>query len=152
MTAEKHSLTRPAGGPGWNIWRGTVGAAYLAAAGFNLLFTLPQGDLSSFADNAWHPVLAEFVHQIVSPHHTLIMSLVVVFEAGICILLLGRGRMVDVGTGAAVVWVILLIPFLQPFPMAATNIGLALVQGMLLLRRYDRAIWEIALKPSQPQE
>jgi hypothetical protein len=36
---------------------------------------------------------------------------------------------------------VLLIPFLQPFPMAATNVVLALISGVFPLRRYDTAIW-----------
>ena len=84
------------------------------------------------------------------------MSLVVLFETVIGVLILSRGRMVDIGVGASVVWVVLLIPLLQPLPKAATNVGLALVQGILLLHRYDMAIWEIipktVLRPFQLHE
>jgi uncharacterized protein YhhL (DUF1145 family) len=47
------------------------------------------------------------------------------------------------GVTASVLWVLFLIPFLQPFPMAATNVVLAILQGILLLRRYDTAIWRL---------
>ena len=135
--------TRKIGGRGWNIWRGIVGVAYLVAAGFNLFFTLSKGDLGSFADNAWLPVLGDFVTELVLPNSELFMALVVAFEVAVGSLILSRGRFVDVGVGASVVWVLFLIPFLQPFPMAATNVVLAIVQGILLLRRYDTAIWEL---------
>ena len=137
--------TRKIGGTGWNLWRAFIGVAYLVAAGFNLFFTLPEGDLSWFADAAWFPFLADFVREIVAPNHVLFMGLVVVFEIAVGLAILSRGRYVDVGVTASVLWVLFLIPFLQPFPMAATNVVLAVVQGILLLRQYDAAIWELAV-------
>ena len=50
---------RQPGSLGWNVWRALIGVGYLAAAGFNLFFTLPEGDLGWFADNAWSPLLAD---------------------------------------------------------------------------------------------
>ncbi|MCP4205404.1 MAG: hypothetical protein GY769_26130 [bacterium] len=81
--------------------------------------------------------------KVIQPHHELFVLLVVVFELAVGGLILGRGRSVDLGVGCSVLWVLFLIPLLQPFPMAATNVVLALVQGILLLRRYDTAIWEL---------
>ena len=144
MTGQTQS--RSSAGPGWNAWRSIIALAYLAAAGFNLFFTLPKGDLSWFADAAWTPILAGFVREVVLPNDTLFMVLVVLFEAAVAVLILGRGRFVDLGVIASVLWVLFLIPFLQPFPMAATNVVLALLQGILLLRRYDTAIWELFLR------
>lgn len=142
MTAQQQA--RRPGGIGWNIWRAIVGATYLAAAAFNLFFTLPTGDLRWLADNAWFPALADFVTKAVQPNHEPFMLLVVVFEAAVGVLILGRGRLVDLGIGASVLWVLFLVPFLQPFPMATTNVVLAIVQGSLLLRRYDSSIWELS--------
>lgn len=134
---------RKIGRSGWNVWRAFVGLAYLVAAVFNLLSTLPARDLSWFADNAWSPVLGDFVRQVVDPNHGLFMLLVVIFEVAVGVSILSRDRFVDLGVGSSVLWVLLLIPFLQPFPMAATNVVLALLQGILLLRRYDASIWEL---------
>jgi hypothetical protein len=141
MTAA--AQTRKIGGAGWNIWRGVVGVAYLVAAGFNLFSTLPEGDLGWFADSAWFPFLGDFVRQVVVPNQALFMGLVVVFEVAVGLLILSRGKFVDMGVTASVLWVLFLIPFLQPFPMAATNVVLAILQGILLLRRYDTAIWRL---------
>lgn len=116
---------------------------YLVAAGSNLLFTLPRGDLVWFADSAWFPFLAKFARGVVIPNQELFMVLVVVFEVAVGLLILSHGRLVDVGVASSVLWVLFLIPFLQPFPMAATNVVLAAVQGILLLRRYDIAIWKL---------
>jgi hypothetical protein len=139
---------RKIGGAGWNIWRGVVGVAYLVAAAFNLFFTLPEGDLGWFADSAWFPFLENFVREAVVPNHVLFMVLVVVFEIAVALLILSRGRYVDMGVAVSVLWVLFLIPFLQPFPMAATNVVLAIVQGILLLRRYDTAIWQLVRNPT----
>jgi hypothetical protein len=135
--------TRKIGGTGWNLWRGLVGTAYLVAAGFNLFFTLPEGDLGWSADSAWFPFLASFVRGVVVPNHELFMVLVVIFEIAVGLLILSRNRYVDLGVAGSVLWVLFLIPFLQPFPMAATNVVLAILQGVLLLRRYDTPIWEL---------
>lgn len=139
---------RKIGGTGWNIWRGVVGVAYLVAAAFNLLFTLPRGDLGWFAESAWVPFLQDIVRQVVVPNHELFMVLVVAFEVAVGALILSRDRYVDVGVGASVLWVLFLVPFLQLFPMAATNVMLAIFQGVLLLRRYDTAIWELVRNPT----
>ena len=137
---------RKAGRLGWNLWRALIGVGYLAAAGFNSFFTLPHGNLEWFADGAWSPFLADFVRNVVHPHREPLLALVVAFEVAVGILILHRGRAVDIGAGAAVLWVLLLMPFLQPWPMATTNLGLAAVQGIILLRRYDAAVWELGRK------
>ena len=95
---------RKIGGTGWNIWRGVVGVAYLVAAAFNLLFTLPRGDLGWFAESAWVPFLQDIVRQVVVPNHELFMVLVVAFEVAVGALILSRDRYVDVGVGASVLW------------------------------------------------
>jgi len=134
--------TRTVGGIGWNIWRGVVGVAYLAAAAFNLFYTLPKGDLGAFLTaDAWFPFVKDFVNGVVVPHNELIMVLVVLFEIAVGVLILARGRCVDVGVWASVLWVVFLMPFLRPSPHATVNVGLAIVQGVLVLRRYDTPIW-----------
>ena len=134
---------RKIGRNGWTAWRAFVGVAYLVAAAFNLFVTLPTGDLSWFADNAWSPALTDFVTSVVQPNHELFVLLVVVFEVAVGALILSRRRLVDIGVVSSVLWVLFLIPFLQPFPMAATNVVLAVIQGVLLYRRYDASIWEL---------
>ena len=143
FVSERQDVRRVGSG-GWNVWRGLVGAGYLLAAAFNLFFTLPKGDLAWFAENAWLPVLDALVMEVVVPNRELFMALVAAFEVVVGALILSRGRSVDVGVGAAVLWVLILMPFLQPWPMAATNLLLAVVQAVLLLRRYETAIWQFA--------
>jgi hypothetical protein len=146
MAGERYGR-RVGTGP-WNVWRGVVALGYLVAAAFNLFFTLPQGDLAWFAENAWLPVLEALVMEVVVPSREFFMVLVVAFEVVVGALILGRGRSVDVGVGAAVLWVLFLMPFLQPWPMAATNLLLAVLQAVLLLRRYETAIWQLVRRRS----
>lgn len=138
---------RKQAGAGWNFWRGFVGFAYLIAAGFNLFVTLPHGELTWFAENAWWPFLTDLMDELIIPNHAVFMTIVVVLEIVVGLLILGRGRYVDVGVGASVAWVVLLMPFLPLVPMGLTNIVLALLQGVLLIRRYETPIWQMIVRP-----
>ena len=130
-------------GPVWNVWRGVIGVGYLVAAGFNLFFTLPRGELSWFAENAWWPWLDRFVMEVVIPNQEVVMAAVVVFEVAVAWLIMSHGRRVDLGVAVSVAWVLLLMPFLIPVPMAATNLVLAGLQGILAFRRYDMSLWDL---------
>jgi hypothetical protein len=134
--------TRRLGSVGWNIWRAFIGLAYLAAAVFNTVYTLPRSDqLDGYADGAWFSFLADFMRDVFMPNGDLFMILVIAFEVAVALLILSRGRYVDAGVTASVLWVLVVLPFLA-WPYLITNIVLAAVQGVLLLRRYDSAIWD----------
>ena len=138
MTAES---TRTFGGIGWNIWRAFIGIAYLAAAVFNTVYTLPRSDqLDGYADGAWFPFLGDFMRDVFMPNGDLFMILVIAFEVAVAVLILSRGSYVDAGVIASVLWVVAVLPFLA-WPYLITNLVLALMQGVILLRRYDTA-WE----------
>ena len=113
-----------------------------AATGWTLLW---------LADSSWFPILADFVREVVQPNSHLFIVLVVAFELAVGAFIFSRGRLVDMGVGASVLWVLFLMPFLRPFPMAATNVLLAIVQGILLLRRYDTSIWGLLKNLSGPR-
>ena len=132
---------RPIGRKAWNAWRATVGLAYLAAAVFNTVYTLPRSDeLDGYADGAWFGFLEDFMREVFMPNGTAFMGAVIIFEIAVGILVLSSGRSVDVGVTASVLWVIAVLPFLA-WPYLLTNLGLAPVQGVLLLRRYESPIW-----------
>jgi hypothetical protein len=133
--------TRQLGGTGWNILRGFVGIAYIVAAGFNLLVTMPSGDLTWFADSAWFGSLDRFVTDTVIPNREIFIALLAAFEVAVGVSILSRGRLVDIGVGAAVLWVLFLLPFLPFVPMGVTNVALGLVQGAISLRRYESPMW-----------
>ncbi len=135
--------SRPVGGTGWNLWRAFIGLAYLAAAVFNAIYTLPRSDeLDGYADGAWFGFLETFMDDVFMPNGEVFMSLVIIFEVVVGLLILARRSQVDVGVIASVVWVLAVLPFLA-WPYLLTNIGLAVVQGVLLLRWYDRTLWEL---------
>ena len=139
MTTES---TRTFGGTGWNIWRAFIGLAYLAAAVFNTVYTLPRSDqLDGYADGAWFPFLGDFMRDVFMPNGDLFMILVIAFEVAVAVLILSRGSYVDAGVVASVLWVLAVLPFLA-WPYLITNLVLALMQGVILFRRYDTAIWD----------
>jgi len=121
-----------------------VGVAYVSAAAFNSVYTLPRHDeLDGYAEGAWFGFLKDFMWDVFMPNGEFFMALVIAFEVAVGILILGRGDAVDVGVIASVVWVVAILPFLA-WPYLLTNVGLAGAQGALLLRRYDTPIWQMA--------
>ena len=58
-------------GSGWNIWRAVVGLFYLAAAVFNLTYTLglaaEPDAFEGYADGAWVPFLGDFIRDVFTP-------------------------------------------------------------------------------------
>ncbi len=137
---------RPIGGTGWNIWRAVVGLLYLAAAVFNLIYTLPRTDepglLEGFADGAWFGFLETFMRDILMPNATLLMAAVIVFEVIVGWAILGSGDRVDYGVVFSLAWVVAVLPFLA-WPYLLTNLVLIVMQGVLLLRRFDTPIWTL---------
>lgn len=137
---------RRLGGPGWNVWRGVVGAFYLAAAVFNLTYTLPRTDeaglLDGYADGAWFGVLETFMRDVLMPNDTLLMVAVIVFELLVGWAILGSGDVVDLGVVLSLGWVVAILPFLA-WPYLLTNLALIVMQGVLLFRRYDTPIWTL---------
>lgn len=125
----------------WNAWRAFIGLAYLAAAVFNGVYTMPRVDtgLDGYADGAWFAFLGDFIRDVFVPNGTLFMVLVIAFELAVGLLILSRGRAVDLGIWASLAWVVAVLPFLA-WPYLLTNIALVVLQGVLLLRRYDDSI------------
>lgn len=133
--------SRPAGRKGWNAWRAVVGVAYLAAAGFNAVYTLPRTEqLDGYADGAWFGFLGDFMRDVFIPNGTLFMSAVIIFEICVAALVLHRDRYVDTGVAASVLWVLIVLPFLA-WPYLITNLVLAPAQGILLFRCYETPLW-----------
>ncbi len=133
--------TRPPGRSGWNVWRAVIGVAYLAAAGFNAVYTLPRADqLDGYADGAWFGFLSDFMRDVFMPNGTVFMTAVIIFEVGVGALVLHRDRYVDIGVAASVLWVLAVLPFLA-WPYLITNLVLVPIQGILLLRRYEHPLW-----------
>ncbi len=144
LTSRATGPRRRVGTAGWNVWRGFIGLAYLAAAVFNIVYTLPRQDevVANYGGDAWFGFLAEFMNEIWAPNAELFMVLVIAFEVIVGLLLLSWGRFVDVGVGASLIWVLAVLPFLA-WPYLLTNVALLAMQGVIAVRRYDATIWEL---------
>lgn len=136
---------RPPAGRGWKVWRATVGVFYLAAAAFNLAYTLPRAGepelFEGYADGAWLPLFENLVRDVFMPNAEVFMVLVAAFEVAVGLAILGKEPWVDGGVAASVAWVIVLLPFLA-WPYLLVNVGLAAAQGSIAARRYQRAAWD----------
>lgn len=137
---------RRIGGTGWNIWRAVIGVFYLAAAAFNLTYTLPRtsevGLLEGYAEGAWFGFLETFMRDVLMPNDTLLMAAVIVFEVVVGWAILSAGDRVDYGVVFSLAWVVAILPFLA-WPYLLTNLVLIVMQGALLFRRFDTPIWTL---------
>ena len=137
---------RRIGGTAWNIWRAVIGVFYLAAAVFNLTYTLPRsneaGIFEGYADGAWFGFLETFVRDALMPNATLLMAAVIVFEIVVGWAILSSGGRVDRGVALSLAWVVAILPFLA-WPYLLTNLALIVMQGVLLFRRFDTPIWTL---------
>lgn len=143
------STGRPMGGTAWNVWRGVIGFGYLAAAVFNGIYTLPRTDqpdlLDGYADGAWLPFLEDLTRDVIMPNDSVVMVAVILFEVAAGVMILSRDHWVDLGVGTSLVWVLAILPFLA-WPYLITNVVLAVLQGIVLLRRYDAPVWTLAAR------
>jgi hypothetical protein len=137
---------RRIGGTAWNVWRGFIGIFYLAAAVFNLTYTLPRATESElfegYATGAWFGFLETFVRDVLMPNAVLLMVAVIVFELAVGWAILSSGDRVDYGVVLSLAWVVAILPFLA-WPYLATNLALIVMQGVLLFRRFDTPIWTL---------
>lgn len=132
--AARSRVGRQEAGRGANVGRVVVGLGFIAAAVFNTVITYPGATAvyEAFADLSW-PVFDVFVRDVVIPLAQPVTVAVVVFEFVTGTLVLSRGRRTRLGIGAAVVWHVVLIPFLSVYAVA--NVALAAAIAVLL--RYD---------------
>lgn len=137
---------RRTGGTVANVWRGVIGLFYLAAAVFNLTYTLPRARdaeiFEGYADGAWFGFLETFVRDVLTPNAVLLMAVVIVFEIVVGWAILSSGNRVDLGVALSFGWVVAILPFLA-WPYLVTNLVLVVMQGVLLLRRFDTPIWTL---------
>lgn len=118
-----------------NIARVLVGLYFIGGALFNAVFTYPAATAvyEAFADLSW-PVFEALVRQVVLPLAQPVTLLVIVFEFVVGILVLSRGRWTRPGIQAAVLWHVVLVPFLSFYAIA--NVVLAAAIALLLRRDF----------------
>lgn len=123
-----------------NAARILVGLGFVAAAAYNTANGLTDFTAyHDFAAGSWLPGYAEAWANLVVPVLPMALVLLVLFELAVAALVLGSGREVRLGLGAATVFVLALVP-----ANAATlvNIPLAAVLMALAIPRYEQSMWK----------
>lgn len=128
----------------WNVARGIVGVGFVVSAIGNLVFTVRDPDpiFEFFIDGVTVPVFADLMEDVIAPNPELFVVLTVIFEAAVGIMVLGRGRWVDVGLIGILGFLLFLFPYNQPMvPYGLSTLMLVALVAPLLTRSYHTALW-----------
>ncbi len=93
-------------------------------------------------ENVHFSFYKEFLEQIAIPNEQLIILLVVVFEFIVGVLILSKEIFVKIGLILAILWVLIIAPFL-PWIDILGHLLLGTFQALLLMGNYDTTVWEI---------
>jgi hypothetical protein len=119
--------------------RVAFGVFFLGMATYNAVLVVPRaGDAyRDVAAIAW-PGVDRLVLELVVPAAVPIAVALVVFELGVGLLVLSRGRAVRIGLLAAVAFMVALAPLMSWYELA--NVPLVAVALLLLTRDHDRGL------------
>ena len=128
----------------YNVGRISLGVFYLIAGVANLFHTIHNTHYlwSVCLANVHFSFYKDFLEQIVIPNEELIILLVVVFEFIVGVLILTKDFFVKIGLLLAMLWVLIITPFL-PWVDIFGHLLLGTFQALLLLGNYDRTVVEI---------
>lgn len=128
----------------FNISRIGLGIFYLIACVFNLFHTIhnTQYMWAVCLENVHFAFYKEFLEQIVIPNEQLIILLVVVFEFIVGVFILSKEIFVKIGLLLAILWVLIIAPFL-PWVDILGHLILGMFQAFLLMGNYDTTVLEI---------
>ncbi len=128
----------------YNVGRISLGGFYLVACVFNLFHTINNTQYlwAVCLENVHFSFYKEFLEQIVIPNEQLIILLVVVFEFTVGVLILSKEIFVKIGLLLAILWVLIIAPFL-PWVDILGHLLLGTFQALLLKGNYDTTVWEI---------
>ncbi|MFX0124637.1 MAG: hypothetical protein ACFFAE_13475 [Candidatus Hodarchaeota archaeon] len=128
----------------FNISRIGLGIFYLISCIFNLFHTINNTQYlwAVCLENVQFSFYKEFLEQIVIPNEILIILLIVVFELIVGILILSKGIFVKIGLLLAILWVLIIAPFL-PWVDILGHLLLGTFQTLLLMGTYDTTVLEI---------
>jgi len=122
------------------------GFGFLAAAGFNLIYTLRVDNTAFwewFLENAWFTLYKDMIVNIIIPYASILIVITVIFEAINGLLILNKLRLARLGLVLAFLWPIFLLPYM-PFGLGiAPNLLLAIGPALLLMREYETTFWEL---------
>lgn len=128
---------------GWrSAARFALGGYFTAMAGVNVLVTLqdPEGVYRSLAALSWPGFawIPEFLAQPIGGPFTVAL---IVWEAGVAVLLLSKGTLVRLGLIAALLQLVALAPFLGWYELA--NVATAVLVVALLRRDHDSTVIDV---------
>lgn len=122
------------------------GLGFLAAAAFNLFYTL-QADNTEFwewfLENAWFTLYEDMIVNIIIPYGRILVAITVIFEVVTGLLILNKLRLARLGLMLAFLWPVFLMPYM-PFGLGITpNLLLAIGPALLLIREYETTFWDL---------
>ncbi len=128
----------------YNAGRIPLGVFYLVAGVSNLFHTIHNTHYlwSVCLANVHFSFYKDFLEQIVIPNEQLIILIVVVFEFIVGVLILSKETFVKIGLLFAILWVLIITPFL-PWVDIFGHLLLGTFQALLLMGNYDTTVWEI---------
>ncbi|UCG00332.1 MAG: hypothetical protein JSW11_11855 [Candidatus Heimdallarchaeota archaeon] len=128
----------------FNVSRIGLGLFYLIAGVVNLVHTIHNTHYlwSVCLENVHFSFYKEFLEQIVIPNEILIILLVIVFEFIVGILILSKEFFVKIGLSLAILWVLIIAPFL-PWVDVFGHLVLGMFQALLLIGNYETTVLEI---------
>ncbi len=128
----------------YNVSRISLGVFYLVACVFNFFHTINNTQYlwAVCLENVHFSFYKDFLEQIVIPNEQLIILLVVVFEFTVGVLILSKEIFVKIGLLLAILWVLIIAPFL-PWVDILGHLLLGTFQVLLLIGNYDTTVLEI---------
>lgn len=122
----------------WEVVRLVLAGTYLFGAVVHFALGIAAPDVyEQFADQALHEGFTELWATFVVPNLWFLQPAVLVFELGLGVALLARGRIVRLGHAAGAIFQVGLI---LSGPWGIINAGLAVVHGLALRFRYPKAV------------
>ncbi|MFW9906584.1 MAG: hypothetical protein ACFFFH_19915 [Candidatus Thorarchaeota archaeon] len=136
----------------YNIGRISLGVFYLIASIANFFHTIHNTEYLWIVclENVHISFYKEILEVIVIPNEKLVILLVVVFEFIVGALILSKEVFVKIGLLLAILWVLIISPFL-PWVDIYGHLVLGMFQALLLRGSYDSTVLEIILSYIQAE-
>jgi hypothetical protein len=117
-----------------NIGEIGFGVLFLISAVFNASYTLRHGQefYGSFAAKAWFNPYKMIIRTVVIPHSRIFTILLIVFTAGIALIIFTRGSLVRPGLISGAVFSLAVIPA-SNLPGAIANLTMAVILTLLAI-------------------
>ena len=119
-----------------NILEIGLGILYMIGAGFNLAYTLKNGEkfYTAFAQRTWFAPASWFIQNFVVPNPRIFTVTLILFQLFVGIALLSQGPNVSLGLLAGTAFCMYAV-FVSNIPGAITNLVMAVLQFYLAISR-----------------